>query len=306
MVCNDHINKGLRGGFYFEEPEIVGYSCFNCSHSARYDPDDSRYSKISKNMRIVLDAYHIPKEEVSTVIRDNLSHTPTEKTAKALKYEPEVINLPEHFYELKTADTSDKWTIIANNYLEKRLIPPDKYPFYLSTGKGFQAEKWLGRIIIPIYKDKQLIFYHGRSLIDKLIKPKYTNSSGERGGILYNYDTIFTYSEKPIFITEGWFDAFLIDGVAVIGKFVTDEQVHWLNRSNRQKIVIPDRWGDGIKMVDNALHSGWDVTFPDFGSCKDITDAMLKYGKLFVMTALMNSVKSGIAAEIKAKLYFKE
>ena len=257
-------------------------------------------------MRIVLDAYNIPSSEISEVIRENLTIKPSETAKKALKYEPETLNLPEHFYELKSADPKDKWTIISKNYLEKRLINPDKYPFYLSTGQGFQAEKWLGRVIIPIYKDRQLIFYHGRSLIDKLIEPKYLNSSGERGGILYNYDAIFTYSDKPIFITEGWFDAFLIDGVAIIGKFVTDEQIYWLNRSNRQKIVIPDRWGDGKKMVDNGLKAGWDITFPDFGSCKDVTDAMKKYGRLFVMTTLMNNVKSGLVAEMKAKLYFKE
>jgi hypothetical protein len=305
MICNDHNNKGLRGGFHFIEPEIVSYNCFNCAHVARYDPNDEKCSRITKNMRILLDAYNIPQDEVNEVLRENLNFKAVETVKKPLKYDPKVITLPDHFYELKTAPNDDKWKIISEHYLKDRLVNPNKYPFYLSTGDGFQAEKWEGRLIIPIYKDKQLIFYHGRSLVEP-VKPKYLNVVGDREAVLYNYDEIFTYSDRPIFIVEGWFDAFLINGVAVIGKYVTDEQIYWLNRSNRKKIVIPDRWGDGIKMVNNAIKAEWDVSFPDFGACKDITDAMKKYGKLYVMSAIMKNVKNGFAAEMHSKLYFKD
>ena len=304
-VCNDHTNKGLRGGFHFVEPDIVSYSCFNCSHVARYDPNDEKCRHITKNMRKVLDAYSIPQDEVNEVLRENLNHKATETVKKPLKYEPKILSLPEHFYELKTASSDDKWKIITEHYLRERLIDPDKYTFYISSGEGFQAKKWLGRVIIPIYKDRQLVFYHGRSLM-KQVQPKYLNSSGDREGVLYNYDEIFTYSERPIFVVEGFFDAFLIDGVAIIGKFVTEEQIYWLNRTNRRKIIIPDRWGDGVQMVNHALKAGWDEAFPDFGACKDISEAVKKYGKLFTMSAIMKNVKSGIAAEIHAKFYFKD
>jgi len=304
-VCNDHTNKGLRGGFHFVEPETVSYSCFNCSHAAKYDPNDANCNHITKNMRIVLNAYNIPQDEVNQVLRENLGLKATEIAKKPLKYEPKVLTLPEHFYELKTAPNDDKWKMIAEYYLKNRLIEPDKYPFLLSTGKGFQANKWLGRIIIPIYKDHQLVFYHGRSLVEP-VQPKYVNSSGDREGVLYNYDEIFTYSERPLFVVEGFFDAYLINGIAIVGKFVTDEQVFWLNRSNRRKIVIPDRWGDGKRMAEHAIKAGWEVSFPDFGACKDITDAVKKYGKLYVMSAIMKNIKSGIAAEIHSKLYFKD
>ena len=306
MVCLDHTNKGLRGGFYFEEPDVVAYSCFNCSHSARYDPHDDKNSHITKDMRKLLDAYNIPRDQVSEVIRDNLSISPSTKVeVKPSSYEPKVLTLPEHFYELSTASDSDMWKIIATHYLKSRLINPSDHILYLSTGEGFNAKEWFGRIIIPIYKDRKLVYYHGRGLTES-VTPKYKTVSGDKSSVLYNYDEIFTYSEKPIFITEGWFDAVLVNGVAILGKFITEEQKYWLNRSSRSKIVIPDRYGDASKLISYALTNGWDISFPDFGKCKDITEAMLKFGKLFVINSIMNNIKSGLSAEFHAKMYFRE
>lgn len=305
LVCNDHTKKGLRGGFYLEHPNTIGYSCFNCGHTAKYNPTE--HEGLSKNMWTVIHAYDIPKSEIDAWKLENLlnGNNDIEKTEKKIEYSPSVIELPEHFYRLDEAEPNDKWAIIANHTLKQRLINPNDYDFYLSTGEGKNGKKWLGRVIIPIYKDRKLIYYHGRSLVPSLT-PKYVSVGGDRKAVLYNYDALTSYSKRPIFVTEGFFDAYILDGVAIIGKFITEEQKYWLSKTNREIVVIPDKYGDGIKLVKQALDLGWKISFPNFGVCKDVNEAIIKYGKIFVINELMKSIKSGYGAEIETKLYFNE
>jgi len=305
----DHGRKGPRAAFKFEG-ETVGFNCFNCPLTATFNPNDSNSNKplISKNMIQALTDFGVPEAEIKALEFEMFQHrNPGQKqvsneTIKSI--EPQIIELPSIFYRLDTAPENDSWKIIADDYLSyKRGIDPNSYPFYLSRkSSDVHLKKWHGRVIIPIYKDSRLIFYIGRDLTGKKLK-KYETPSVSRDSLLFGFDRLFKDYEHPLYIVEGWFDAFAIDGVAIIGNRLSDAKIEWLNRSPRKKVYIPDRYGDGIRGGKEAIEAGWHISTPKIGDCKDMSEAVQKYGKLYVLKALADATSHGMAAEKNLGLF---
>ena len=306
-VCADHGRKGPRAGFKFDD-DSVGYNCFNCGHKAIYNPDTS--TNMSDDMIKVLDAFNVPDDEwkqvlLTSMARKNQGNTNLSEKQVNTNIEPSEIELPDHFYPLGPKDDPDKWTIIARDYLEfERGVDPDSHPFYLSTGQGDkQAMKWKGRLIIPIYKNEKLIYYQGRALVK--MQNKYLSPSSSKDKVLCGFDKLFEDTEMPLYVVEGWFDAYAIDGVAVFGNQLSDEQVKWLNRSRRPKVVIPDIFGDGHLLANQAIDLGWSVAFPDTGDCKDMSAAVKRFGKLYVMKSIVDNTMSGLMAQTAIGVHCK-
>ena len=297
-VCSDHGRKGPRAGFRFDG-EVVGYHCFNCGHKAKYNPNE--HTSISKNMEILLNSFEIPENEWKQVLFTNLQNRQNgsggvvEKHS-VTKIEPDAIELPEHFYKLSDAADDDKWAIIAEDYLEhERSVDPNSYPFYLSTGgKTKKEKKWKGRLIIPVYRKDKLVYYQGRDLTGK--QKKYLSPEVPKDKVLYGVDKLFEDQDMPLYVVEGWFDAYHIGGVAVYGNRMSKEQVLWLKRSRREKIIIPDRRGDGHKLAEQAIELGWKVSLPEIGDSKDINKAVTRFGKLYVLKSIIEHTYSGFAA----------
>jgi len=299
-VCNDHGKKGDRAGFRFDHGGVVGYHCFNCSHAAKFDPEQiktKRSKRISPKMRQVLEAFSIPDDELKEMIFNLLKDTghtgvkgePDILPAKSI--EPKEIPQPKHFYRLDEAGPEDKWAEIAIDYLEHdRGIDPKAYPYFLCRKTGVETiDKWVGRIIIPIYKNGKLIYYQGRALNND--KKKYESPAQPKDCVLYGFERLFEHSDTPLYVVEGFFDAYLIDGIAILGKELTEEQAQWLDRSKRRKVFIPDRQGGGSKAPALAfIDRGWSISTPDIGSCKDINDAVKKYGRLYVMKSIADNI----------------
>ncbi len=222
-----------------------------------------------------------------------------------LTTEPAEIPLPDHFYKVDPS-SGDVWSIVAEEYLEQdRGMKVTDYPFYLSKGGTLPQEKaWKGRLIIPIYKDGKLIFYQGRDLTEQK-NNKYLNvGTSTKDNIIYGYDQLQKHTDDPLYIVEGFFDAYAINGVAVFGNNLSDTQIKIINRSRRPKVVIPDRQGDGDVLALKALEAGWSISLPDWGdNCKDVDEAILKYGKLYIMKSIRNSTCSGLNAQTKLKLW---
>jgi hypothetical protein len=84
---------------------------------------------------------------------------------------------------------------------------------------------------------------------------------------------------------------------------MTPEQIEWINKSPRQKIVIPDRKGDGHLLAKQAITLNWSVATPDIGDCKDINEAVIHYGKLYVIKAITTQIHNEFAAEALTMLY---
>lgn len=301
QVCNDHGNKGKRAAFNFEDG--VGYHCFNCGHVAGFN---ERSTEVSDDLVRVFDSFHVPKSEWEHLhieclsrrkhfsLRDTSEHKPTKSI------EPKVLELPKHFVPLLDYDPEDTWRFIAEDHLQdERGIDPLEYPFYLSAHKD-----WLGRLIIPIYNRRnELIYYQGRSLIDH--PRKYLSPPEGKSKVMYGFNQIYAHSISPLFIVEGFFDAFVIGGCATLGNELTEEHIEHLNRSQRRKILIPDKWGDGHLMANKAIELGWEVSTPAIGDCKDISAAVKKYGKMYVLKTIMENAAKGFMAEINVNVYCK-
>jgi hypothetical protein len=309
----DHGKKGPRAGFRFDG-DAVAFHCFNCPLKAVFDPNEAGREGqplISKNMQHVLADFNIPEDEWQRVLFSVMKQRDAGFTANAIdskpveSIEPMEIPLPETFYPLADADPDDKWAMIARYYLEDRNIDPSSYPFMLSTKTDIpHLKKWFGRVIIPVYKNEKLIYYTGRDLTGKAIK-KYESPAVSRDRVIYGFDRLFENTEMPLYIVEGWFDAVVIDGIAIFGNEISPTKMKWINRSRRKKVYIPDQFGNGFQAAKQAIDAGWSISTPDFGDCKDVSAAVNKYGKLYVFQTLAQHTASGFEAELNARMYCK-
>jgi DNA primase len=135
------------------------------------------------------------------------------------------------------------------------------------------------------------IGYTARTFVDE-VKPKYYS----------HYEPNFVFNTnnqqrdwKFVIVCEGPFDAMAIDGVAVLGNEVAEQQADIIDALGREVIVVADADKSGVKLVDAAVKYGWSVSFPvwqEDTDCKDISDAVVKYGKLFVLKSIIDSKES--------------
>lgn len=227
----------------------------------------------------------------------------TKKSDQASSLEPKRIEMLP--FATPLVDNGNEWNSFAIEYLkDKRGVDYNEYPFFIvnELTDHPDCKRWYGRLIIPVYKDDKLVYYQGRDLSDTRPK-KYLSPSVDRDNVMYGYDHIFAQMDDPLYITEGWFDAYHIQGVAIFHHHLSQNQIKWLQRSKRPKVVIPDRWGDGHKLAEQALNLGWSVSFPDIGGHKDVNDSIMNYGKLYTFKTIRDNICSDFEAEVRLPLY---
>ena len=213
-VCNDHGRKGKRAGFRFDDG-TVGYNCFNCGHTALFNPQD--HQTLSRDMVTVLEAFGIKKDDWQPALFSAAANKNSfsAKTVKKENYEPATVEMPPYITPL--VENGDEFDQFAIEYLRKeRDIDWKLYPFYIgrkSTHPG--SQRWYGRLVIPFYKDGSLIFYQGRDLTGLRTK-KYLSPDIPRENVIYGYEHLFRDTQEPIYIVEGWFDAWHLESVAVL------------------------------------------------------------------------------------------
>lgn len=296
-VCGDgKRQKGPRGGWLFND-ESAFYKCFNCGVNESFDPN--REYPFSKEMRQVFDSFNIPKEEYNViayskkVFGDGQVRKPAPK-----KVDIKVIDLPDFFCELSNCNHDNIIVQKALNELKRRNIPEDGHTFYLSTGKTKDgpreqaiAKALMNRLIIPYYDASgNLIYYQARAL-DKDMPKKYINADTPRTSVIYGMDRLNTDIDSPLYITEGFFDAWHLKGAALLENSITASQLELLRRSRRKKVFVPDKKSDSSKVVDAFIKEGWYVSVPEIGgSCKDVDDAVRKFGKLYTLQTVAGNV----------------
>ena len=120
---------------------------------------------------------------------------------------------------------------------------------------------------------------------------------------MFGFDKLFVDTKQPLYIVEGWFDAFVIDGVAIFGNKLTKSQIYWLKSSPREKVYIPDRLGNGQGAATQALQQQWSISTPDIGNCKDINEAVVHYGKLYVLKQIVDNIATDFQGQLKISMY---
>lgn len=299
----------------------ISYHCFNCGYTTSFIPGRHLSFKFRKLLawlgaddltirRLVIDAVRLKDLVAPEEIRE-----PEEEITYEKRTLPEgAVSFSE--WASFIALQGDGYVVpnLLNRsvqYIADREIPmrsvSRKYEFYITDNEAYNLHK---RVIIPYYYKGELVGYTARAIEDG-IKPKYWSS--HPADFVFNLDT-----QEPdwkfVIVCEGPFDAMSVDGVAVSGAEISDVQVDQIDRLQREVIVVPDfdiktdeRTGkkiwSGKKLIDRAIEAGWSVSFPVWAeTCKDINDAVVKYGKLFVIRSILEGKEtSKLKIELKKK-----
>ena len=287
-----------RGGLTANADGSVSYHCFNCNFKASYQPGRHLTYKFRKLLAWMGAADSDVKRLVIEAIRIKDLVAPEQvKDEPEAKIEFKVRELPKDavsFQQLLTHHLLDDFRNVptllnsAVDYVKARKIDTIKYDFLWTDSTEHSLHQ---RVIIPMIWEGRTIGYTARAFTDG-VKPKYYSS--------YEPNFVFNTNNqqrdwKFVIVCEGPFDAMAVDGVAVLGNEVSEQQADIIDALGREVIVVADADKSGSKLVEAAVKYGWSVAFPVWQEdldCKDISDAVVKYGKLFVLKTIIDSKES--------------
>jgi DNA primase len=285
-----------RGGLTANADGSVSYHCFNCNFKASYQPGRHLTFKFRKLLRwLGADENDVRRLVIEAIRIRELVAPELVKAEEDEKIEFKVRDLPEDAENLVTLD----YVHPALEYCVARKIDIAKYAFYATRQEQYNLHK---RIIIPFIWQGKTIGYTARA-IEEMVKPKY--HSNYEPNFVFNINNQLADS-KFVIVCEGPFDAMSIDGVAVLNNECNETQADIIESLGREVIVVADRDRAGAKMINNAIEYGWSVSFPVWlETSKDVNEAVVKYGKLFVLKTILDSKHSSkLKIELmKKKLY---
>lgn len=56
-------------------------------------------------------------------------------------------------------------------------------------------------------------------------------------------------------------------------------------------------------MAEQALDEGWSISCPEIGDCKDVSEAVRKYGKMYVLKTITENKMTGFMARTYLGFY---
>jgi Toprim-like len=308
-VCCHHNGESQdtrgRGGIITNPNGSVSYSCFNCGFKANYTPGRHLNYKFRKFLQwLGADDGQIKRLTIDAIrVRDLVAPESIQEEQQEVVFTPRP--LPEG---AKTLASLAEWYTLADDknipqdldsaigYLQAREARFIQYDFYWTADTDHNMHK---RVIVPFYWKNQLIGYTARSF-ESNIKPKYYSQYDTN----YVYNTDLQTPEKScVIVCEGPFDAMAIDGVAILGNECSEVQADIIDSLGREVIVVPDNDRAGAKLVEQAIEYGWSVSFPIWlETCKDISEAVIKYGRLYTLKAIIDGKESSkVKIELKKR-----
>ena len=156
-------------------------------------------------------------------------------------------------------------------------------------------------LIVPFYFNNQIVGYTARKVTDGA--PKYM--SEQQPGYVFNMDQQ-DYRRQFVIVVEGPMDAIGIEGLALLGSEVKDQQHLLIKSLNKQVILVPDRDEAGHKLIDQAIEFGWSVSMPDWDQdINDVNDAITKYGRIYTLHQIVtHSESSSLKIKLRSKKWF--
>ena len=307
-VCCHHNGENPdtrgRGGIITNPDGGVSWHCFNCGFKTGYTPGRPLSFKYRKFLKwLGADQNEVQRLVVEALrIKDLID--PTEIKEPEEKIEFEVRSMPEEaqcfmaiaeFYSL-SEKFFPKEFVSCVDYVYSRKIDMQKYQLYWTP----EVENKLShRVIIPFYFKEKIVGFTARAFNND-IRPKY--HSNHPPHFVFNMDNQLP-DNKIVIVCEGPFDAMSIDGVSTQTNDISEQQAELIEALGKEVIVVPDfdkhtnKQGKtvwpGKQMVDKAIEYGWAVSFPIWkDTCKDINEAVITYGKLFVLKSIIAAKES--------------
>ena len=288
----------IRGGIH---PGIdrVFFNCFNCKTHAEWNLGEP----ISKYMEFVLECFGVPTNEIAMLKLHAIQLISTIKKEEIIE---DSINFIPNYTQIQLPSGSaliENWTeeqpedfIDCINYLynERGEELLKSYNYYWTP---YQKYKYNRRIIIPFYFNSKIVGYTGRT-IDKVTTENTRYHSYVPKHYIFNNEVLES-NRKYVIIVEGPFDAIAIDGIAVLGKSISKEQIQWINKTGKTVVVLPDRDPSKKSLIDYAIDNGWVISYPwRHGNShffwdldiKDAADAVKRYGKIFTLKSIIHNI----------------
>ena len=307
----ESVDRRGRGGIATGADGVVTYHCFNCNFKTSYRPGrllGFRFKQLLEWLgasdttiqRLNIEALRLrdmiaPPEAVEKKVQET-TFAPRDLPPDCTSFAHWRTFLPltdETFVVPRSLNDG----VVYINERDRTLI--DRYEFYVTEDTAHNMNR---RVIVPFTWKNEIIGYTARA-IDPDIKPKYFTN--HEPNYVFNLDKQKSASAFVI-VTEGPFDAMAVDGIAILGNEISDEQVDIVNSLKREVIILPDWDEAGQKMIDAALENDWTVSFPVWReTCKDAAEAVSKYGRLFVLKSILDGRQSsGLKIELlRKKLY---
>jgi len=283
-----------RGGIV-QESDNISYHCFNCGFKCSWQPGRT----FSWKMRKFLEWLGTPDDVINKVALDVMRLNEGVEARERIAQLPSFssVPLPDDAVRIQDITNHTKHSLQVLEYMALRNLNLDDTNYYWSPSLGYRD-----RFIIPFYYEKRIVGWTARSILPNK-NPKYLTEV--QPGFVYGLDE---QGYKKIFavVCEGQLDAIHVDGTALGGSEISDQQVMLLNRLNKDIIVVPDRDKAGSKLVERAIELGWQVSLPDWNQdINDIGDAVDKYGRLYTLYSIVNAAEdSPLKIRLKAKKWF--
>lgn len=289
-----------RGGIINNEQDGTSYHCFNCGYKASWKPGRRITYKMKRLMQwlnvsddiinkislAVLDTQLIELQEEISLPKFEIKHLP--EGAKPLQEWADYCSME--------STGVDENLMKVFEYLKSRQLYFDDYDFHWSPLSGFKD-----RLIVPFYHNKQVVGYTARKIKDG--NPKYI--SEQQPGYVFNLDNQ-KYGRVYTVVVEGPFDAIAVEGVALLGNEIKEQQAKLINSLNTKVIVVPDRDDAGKNIVKQAMANGWGVSMPPWDmDIKDVNEAVQKYGKIYTLHTIVGYAEfNNLKIQLGAKKWF--
>ena len=283
-----------RGGL-ISEGDTVSYHCFNCGYKASWQPGRN----VSKGLRRLLIWLSVPDAEITKLALDVMRINEGVEVQQRKIDIPtfETVPLPPDAVKLADLTEFNKFSMAILEYMAARNLNIDDTDYYWSPSLGYRD-----RLIIPFFFEGRIVGWTSRTVLaDK--QPKYLTES--QPGYVYGLDEQ-THNKVFAIVCEGPVDAIHVDGCALTGSEISDQQALLINRLAKDVYVVPDRDPAGSKLVERAIELGWGVSLPDWDAdINDIGDAVAKYGRLYTLYSIASAAEtSPLKIRLRAKKWF--
>ena len=298
-------DKRGRGGIRFEDDHFQ-YNCFNCGFKTGWSNGRRISGKLADLLKqlgtdeseIQRVNFEILREQEASDIAGQYIHKERVEKFK-INWEEKQLppdSYPIGSYPIDKLDTKqlDKLSL-ACTYLMKRGL--DFYKdWYWSPHMHFA-----NRVILPFRYKSKVVGYTARWVLDHRSEamPKYYLQ--QQKDSVFNLDA--QQKHNIIIVTEGQLDAIQVGGVALAGNSPSNNQCTIIEELEKDIILLPDFDAAGMDTINTAIRRGWSVAFPEWeDDIKDANDAVMRYGRLFTVQSILNSIEtSGTKIKILAK-----
>ena len=273
-----------RGGVKFEQ-DRVGYHCFNCGYTTGWRPGQKLGIKLIKLMRVLgVDDGDIQRLKIQlwdqVVEDDTVIQEPYKK--------PE---WPEITWPWTVRDLN----LEAAEYLDSRGVL-ELSDWYTSASP---LQGMDNRVILPYMSDSKIVGYTARWIGDVPDNKTAKMVTSRPPSFVFNLDHQ-SQQRKYTIVTEGEYDALILDGVAVMTNSISPEQAKIIEDIDNEPVVLPDKDRAGMTLALQAAELGWSVSFPDWpDGIKDANEAAQQFGRVAVLQSVISAIES---SPLKIKL----